>query len=201
MVSGTHAPRLRSHCEPGMELRSRRLFLGERPLLHWNTFDVAPGQRPDRIIARNRSRNEVLDLAAGFVVGPQPETYPGSIAGDRPLQRRTSELDIWTSALHPTRDRLPTGPQVVVCIRDDADDFPVGRLELESNCITQRLVAVLVQDFEGRRRFKALPIEISNDVLVVLTFDEENTCGLVRWKGRCSAGHGLISPRYRSAPR
>ena len=115
-----HSPRLSSRREPGMDRGSRRLSFGEPPVLHRNAVDVAPGQRPDGIAARDHSCDEVLELAAGFVVGPQPDTHPRLAADNRAAWRRTSNLDVWTHTPQPIRDRRPTSRQIIVGIHDDA---------------------------------------------------------------------------------
>ena len=134
---GTHASRLFSHREPGMDLGSARLSPGKAPVFLRNALDVTPGQRPYRVVARDHACDEVLDLTPGLVVGPQPDADPGLTANNRPIGRRSSELDIRTHASQPIRDRRPTGGQIIVRVYHDAHHFPVGCLERRSDCIAQ----------------------------------------------------------------
>ncbi len=170
----SHAPRLVSHCEPGMHLRSGSLSLGESPLLCRDALDIAAGQRPDRIIGRDHGGNEILDFAVRFIVWPKPDADPRFVPANEPARRWISELDFGAHSPHPFRDRSPPRRWFVVRIHDDTHHLPTRRLEFRSNCIAQRRVAILVHDVEWRFRSEALPIEVFNDVSVILAFHQEN---------------------------
>ena len=75
----SHELGLGSRREPGMELRPRRLALGEPAMFFRDAVDVALGQRPHRVVVRDHCRDEILDFAAGLVVGQSQMPTRGSV--------------------------------------------------------------------------------------------------------------------------
>jgi len=158
-----------------MDFGSGRLSLGEPPLLYRNAFNIAAGQRPDRIIARDHSGDEILDFAGGLVIGPKPDTDVGLATDNEPVQRWISELDLRAHSPQLIGHRRPPRLQIVICIHDDTYHLPTGCFEFRSDCIAQTRVAFLVHDVERWLHSEALPIKMFDDVPVVLAFHQEYT--------------------------
>ena len=157
-----------------MYLGTGCLSFGEPAVLYGNAFNIAAGQRPDRIVGRDHCGDEIFDFAAGFVVRPEPDADARLAADNEPARRWISELDFGAHLPQPIRYRRPPRLQIVVRIYDDAHHLPTWGLEFRSNCIAQTRIAFLVPDVERRFCSEVLSIKMFDDVFVIPAFHQEN---------------------------
>lgn len=168
----SHLPGILPGRQPSVNLRPEYLALSKLPLRTRNSFDVALGHWPNRIVAWNHFGHEVLEFPGRRIVRHQPDSDAGRTVDDGACRVGMSR-GIDTLAPESVCYGFPTTTYVVVGVHHDAKRLPPGSFDFIANGSQQRIDPLFVRD--GKRQIRsvdALP-EMSYDVLVVLAFHEE----------------------------